>query len=114
MTNTIDLDMIRAVARLITEHFDVERIVLFGSYARGDADGNSDIDLLVEMHPECLPTGSGNPIRRLIAKHFVLPIDVVVQSTDIVDKHRNEPYSLIYQVFKDGVIIYDRQSQTLV
>ena len=31
------------------EHFCVEKIGLFGSYARGEADEKSDIDIIVEM-----------------------------------------------------------------
>lgn len=114
MVETIDIDTIRAISRLISENFEVERIVLFGSYARSEADSNSDIDLFVEMRPECLPSEPGNPIRRLIAKHFVLPIDVVIQSTETVYKHRNDPYSLTYQTLKDGVTLYDRQTRSVV
>ena len=114
MTETIDIDKIRAIGRLISENFEVERIVLFGSYARGEDGSNSDIDLFVEMRPDCLPSGPGNPIRRLIAKHFVLPIDIVVQSTEAVYTHRNDPYSLTYQTLKDGVTLYDRQTRSVV
>lgn len=114
MDTVIDKGTIDAIARLITEHFDVERIVLFGSYARDEAEINSDIDLLVEVRAENMPTGPGNPIRRLIAQHFVLPIDVIVHSTISIHRHRNNPYSLIHQALKDGIILYDRQPPTLV
>lgn len=114
MIEKIEMDTIQAISRLITQHFEVERIVLFGSYAKGNANANSDIDLLVEMRPENLPTGQGNPLRRLIAEHFVVPIDVVVQSTETVCKHRDKLYSLIHQALSEGIILYDRQVQTLV
>ena len=35
------------MANRITKRFNPEKIVLFGSYARGTADNNSDADLLV-------------------------------------------------------------------
>ena len=35
----------------LREKFGVEKIVLFGSYARNEATEESDIDLLVTMHP---------------------------------------------------------------
>jgi predicted nucleotidyltransferase len=46
-----------AAVRVLRERFPVERIVLFGSKARGDDDSESDIDLLVLTsrplsHPE--------------------------------------------------------------
>ena len=36
------------------KHFGVKKIGLFGSYARDEANENSDIDLVVEMHPKSL------------------------------------------------------------
>src|SRR5205807_6888660 len=37
------------MARLIIRKFDPERIILFGSHARGEAGPDSDVDLLVVM-----------------------------------------------------------------
>jgi hypothetical protein len=42
---------IRDIALRIVERFAPERVVLFGSHARGDADAGSDVDLL-NMPPE--------------------------------------------------------------
>ena len=38
---------IKRVAKQIGTSIDAERVVLFGSYARGQADQNSDVDLLI-------------------------------------------------------------------
>lgn len=42
-----DRDAIAEAARILRERLPVERIILFGSKARGDDDPESDIDLLV-------------------------------------------------------------------
>ena len=42
-----DRQAIRAAARILRQQFPVDRVVLFGSKARGDDDDESDIDLLV-------------------------------------------------------------------
>ncbi len=34
----------------IANHYGVSDIMVFGSVARGDADENSDVDLLIELH----------------------------------------------------------------
>lgn len=44
-----DRDAIRAAAEILRHAFPVEKIILFGSKARGDDDLESDIDLLVLM-----------------------------------------------------------------
>ncbi|WP_312692245.1 nucleotidyltransferase family protein [Caproiciproducens sp.] len=42
------IDEIRSTVAPIAEKYNVERVYLFGSYARGDADENSDIDLRID------------------------------------------------------------------
>jgi predicted nucleotidyltransferase len=43
----ISHEILDEVARLIVENFHPEKIILFGSQARGTADNHSDVDLLV-------------------------------------------------------------------
>jgi uncharacterized protein len=105
----IDVETIREVSRFIVARFHPERVVLFGSYARGQADPNSDVDLLVEMPAPIAAPVRGNPVRRAIAERFVLPVDVVVQSSETVEKYRNDPFSLAHRALAEGVVLYDRR-----
>ena len=41
------LDNIKALVKPFAEKYHVKEIYLFGSYARGEADENSDLDFLV-------------------------------------------------------------------
>ena len=109
-SNPIDLATIQDVAQLIVKRFSPERVILFGSYARGQAGDHSDVDLLVEMRLVDDPTNKGNPIRRAIAEHFVLPVDVVIRTPETVAKHRDNPYSLVHQALKEGIVLYDRHA----
>lgn len=45
----VNMLLIRRMARRIADQFHPERVILFGSYARGDAGPDSDVDLLVVM-----------------------------------------------------------------
>jgi len=42
-------ELIREVTQKIVEHFHPEKVILFGSHARGDATPESDLDLIVVM-----------------------------------------------------------------
>lgn len=42
------IEEIKAIVTPIAQKYGVERIYLFGSYARGEADTNSDIDLRID------------------------------------------------------------------
>ncbi len=48
MSNTIyTIDKIKDIVKPIAKKYNVQSIYLFGSYARGDANENSDLDFLV-------------------------------------------------------------------
>ena len=47
---TIDIDAVQLAA--VCRRFQVERLAVFGSAARGEMRPDSDVDLLVEFRPE--------------------------------------------------------------
>lgn len=100
---------IEAVAQLIVNRFDPERIILFGSHARGEAGAHSDVDLLVVLRAERGQPRQGNPIRRAIAEHFVLPVDVIVRSPEALAEQRDDPYSLIHKALDEGKVLYEQR-----
>ena len=44
----LTIDQIKAAVAPICERYGVKRMTLFGSYARGEADEQSDVDLMVD------------------------------------------------------------------
>ena len=42
------IDEIRKKVSCVAQKYEIERVYLFGSYARGDADSSSDIDLRID------------------------------------------------------------------
>ena len=54
MVEPRDIDDLRRILRqhmpLLRERYGVESLGLFGSYLRGEADADSDLDLLVRFH----------------------------------------------------------------
>ena len=56
------VDEIKEIVAALAAQYGADRIYLFGSYARGDADKDSDIDLRLEdafgIPVDLIPTGS--------------------------------------------------------
>ena len=106
----IDRTTIQAVANLIAERFDPEQIILFGSYARGNAGYHSDIDLLVVLKSLDNWPKRGNPIRRAIGEKFILPVDVLVITPDRLAEQSNNSYSFVNTALESKEILYERQA----
>ena len=100
----IDKNTIQAIAQLIVERFNPEQVILFGSHARGEVGEHSDVDLLVVLRADVRRSQRGNPIRRAIAERFVLPVDVIICSPEVFAAQRNDPYSFIHKVLKEGKV----------
>ena len=43
-----DLEELKRLIIPVVSKYEVDRVFVFGSYARGDADGSSDIDLRID------------------------------------------------------------------
>ena len=105
-TGTVPEQLLRELVRLIVEEIHPERILLFGSAARGDMKVDSDIDILV--------VGKGNDrretARRLYRKlrDFALPKDIVVVSPDLLEKYRDVPGYVYRPALREGKVIYAR------
>lgn len=80
----------------IAERYQIKRIILFGSRARGDFRRTSDIDLAV----------SGGDFAR-----FVLDVEEETSTLlkyDFVDLDRNIQEELLKSIEKEGVVIYEK------
>lgn len=81
------------------------RIILFGSYARGDARESSDLDFLVTKP---VVTSRRREMVRLsdALRPLRLPADVLVVSDRVFDEWRHIPGTVIYEASRDGRVVY--------
>jgi predicted nucleotidyltransferase len=77
--------VIREAVRLLVEHFDPVRIMLFGSTARGSARPDSDLDVLVVLSAVEDKREAAIAMRHRLA-HLPLAIDVLVATPDELDQ----------------------------
>ena len=103
----VDQELIDDVVRRIVQRFDPERIVLFGSHARGDATPESDIDLFVEMKTNLRPVLRAYEIQRFFGLR-AWGLDVFVYTPDEVKNCRGRIGDLLSYVDAEGKLLYER------
>jgi uncharacterized protein len=97
-------EVLREVVRRIVLAVQPERIILFGSSARGDAKADSDIDVLVVKPCAQRREVAGKIYRALIGVGRA--VDVVVATPDDLERYRNSPSMVIAPAINEGREIY--------
>lgn len=96
----------RVLERLV-RNFAPERIVLFGSYAKGTACPGSDVDLLVVADLEGDPVVHLRRARQLVADSFP-PVDVVLCTSEEVAESPTARSPFLLSVLGSGITVYSR------
>ena len=96
---------IRDFARRVAAEFSPERIVLFGSHARGSASDDSDVDLLVIMRTRKRPSQQALEIRQRVSRRF--PLDLLVRTPREVARRLAMSDSFLSGILAEGETLYD-------
>jgi len=101
--------LLAGIVQRIVEKFRAEKIVLFGSYAKGAPDRDSDVDLLVVMDSQ---EPMSQRIRRVtqVAKVRFLPMDILVGTTAEIDERLAKGDYFIAEVLSKGKVLYQRDA----
>jgi predicted nucleotidyltransferase len=102
----ISEDQIESAVAILVREAQPEQIILFGSYARGEATAESDLDLLVVGKEVRHSQAEMARLRRALSP-LRIPVDILV--TDV--KHLSSswadfPGSYLYDALREGKVLY--------
>ncbi len=99
-------EAIREITHRIIAASSPKKIILFGSFARGDFNENSDIDILVVE--STVKSKHAEMVRlRKVLRGILIPIDVLVISEEEYQLRSSTPSNVYYWAKKEGKMLYE-------
>ena len=101
----VSMRKIRELGRRIGREFQPDKVLLFGSHARGEAGPDSDVDLLVVLSCEGKPVYKAAQIR--LSLDHSIPIDVLVRTPEEIARRLEMGDFFIRDILEKGVVLYE-------
>jgi len=95
-----------AIQKIVSE-LRPEKIILFGSYAYGTPNPNSDVDLLIVMKTRASPKDRSWAVSRLLLPR-PFPVDILVKTPKEVSEALASGDFFIKEILTRGQVLYDR------
>ncbi|MBI4967303.1 MAG: nucleotidyltransferase domain-containing protein [Rhodospirillales bacterium] len=104
--NTLgDARLERLLDRVVTA-MRPEAVYLFGSHARGEADRNSDYDLLVIVPDDCSRERRSLTTAATLPRDPGVPADVIPCRRSVFERRRHQVGTLCHRATREGRLIY--------
>jgi len=108
-SETVTQKVIDFVTQKIVERFAPEKIIMFGSQARGEQGADSDLDLFIIKDDAQSDFDMGVNISRVFwGRRF--PLDIIVRKPKEVALELARKNPFYYHIFKDGKLLYEHRS----
>jgi predicted nucleotidyltransferase len=99
---------IEEIVSKIVATYGPDKILVFGSYAKGNPTDRSDLDLLVIKDSELPQQLRGQNVRRLFYGSPV-PIELQFYSTEEIEDQTRQQFSFLSRIVKSGKELYSRR-----
>jgi predicted nucleotidyltransferase len=104
----VSMTDIQDLADRIAREFDPDKIILFGSYARGTPGPDSDVDLLVVVPFEGKPFWKSVEIMNRVDPQF--SIDLMARNPTDTARRFAQGDPLIREAVEQGRVLYERRA----
>lgn len=104
----IDEKEIERVAESLGRVADAFQVILFGSYARGEANENSDVDLMIIAESDLPKFKRSRELYKLF-RPYPFGMDLVVYTPKEIERGKKSHVSFVSIVLREGKALYVRR-----
>lgn len=106
----IDAKKIDEVVQKITNRFDPDKIILFGSCVNQNQNTDSDLDLVI-IQDTNLPVHKRSAEIRYHLIGTKIPIDIFVYTNEEFEKEKNNRFSFLNLALQNSKVLYERNTR---
>lgn len=103
----IDNNKISELINKIANGYDPDKIILFGSYAKGTANDDSDVDLLVIKETDTPRPERTFQVRKMLYG-MMIPLDILVYTPIEIKESQKSKLNFLHEVLTTGKTVYER------
>ncbi|MBC8488332.1 MAG: nucleotidyltransferase domain-containing protein [Bacteroidetes bacterium] len=100
---------IKEIVDKIISNYQPEKIILFGSYANGNPDMNSDLDLFIIKNTKTPKQKRGRELRKYLYGSLV-PMDLKIYTPQEFNDELTNRYSFLFSAIKGSKTLYERKN----
>ena len=105
----IDEHDIKRVATHVGTEENAERVISFGSHARGDAKENSDVDFMIIAESKLPSLKRSRELYKLF-RPYPFAMDLLVYTPQEVERGKKSSVSFVSTVLREGKTLYVRRA----
>lgn len=104
----ITKNKIDEIVNKIAINYNPYKIILFGSYASGNINESSDLDLLIIKNTNIPKHKRGRVVRKFLYGSMV-PMDLIIYTEKEFEEEKKQKYSFINTAIKSSQVLYERK-----